>query len=165
MSDRESIESLCSCADYVFGSKNWSHEIKAQTLESRKSYIGCLTTVRITLSDRRFHEGIGYFEEYDNINEFSFAEIREKSLIDGIYNALLYFQEIRTYFERKEQERMMRLVKQAKQQQEWKLKNEKNIATESTEIEDEEVIKGRVGEEVDKEKNGGTREKRRRLKK
>ncbi|XP_074109302.1 uncharacterized protein LOC141534058 [Cotesia typhae] len=165
MSDRESIESLCLCADYVFGSKNWSHKIKAQTLESRKSYIGCFTTLRITLSGRRFHEGIGCFEEYDNISEFSFAEIREKSLIDGIYNALLYFQEIRTYFERKEQERMMRLVKQAKQQQEWKLKNEKNIAMESTEIEDEEVIEGRVGEEVDKEKNGGTREKRRRLKK
>ncbi|KAH0546637.1 hypothetical protein KQX54_012764, partial [Cotesia glomerata] len=118
---------------------------------------------RITLSDRRFHEGIGCFEEYDNISEFSFAEIREKSLIDGIYNALLHFQEIRTYFERKE--RMLRLVKQAKQQQEWKLKNEKNIATESTEIEDEKVIEGRVGEEVDKEKNEGTREKRRRLKK
>lgn len=32
MSEKESIESLCWCADYVLGFNNWSHEIKSQTL-------------------------------------------------------------------------------------------------------------------------------------
>ncbi|CAG5075450.1 Similar to RAD52: DNA repair and recombination protein RAD52 (Kluyveromyces lactis (strain ATCC 8585 / CBS 2359 / DSM 70799 / NBRC 1267 / NRRL Y-1140 / WM37)) [Cotesia congregata] len=152
MSNKESIESLVLCADYVFGNENWSHEIKSQTIDnkSKKCATECFTVVRISLRDGRFHEGIGCYEDVDNEDKNSFAEIRKKSLTDGIFNALFYFKEIRDYLERKNNERMIRLSKQEEKQRQWKLKRG---AEQKTEAGDEDM-KTRGGGEEDMKSRG-----------
>ena len=46
----------------------------------------------------------------------------QKSLIDGIYNALISFCEVRIYLEEKERERANRVIKQNKKHKQWRIK-------------------------------------------
>ncbi|KAH0562764.1 hypothetical protein KQX54_000796 [Cotesia glomerata] len=85
--NRWCIENLCAYADRVFGEKNWSHDIKSQSIDSykvdnksKKERIECITTVQITLCDGRFHQGIGYSERILDLNEVPGVEIRKVKL-------------------------------------------------------------------------------------
>ncbi|XP_044588796.1 DNA repair and recombination protein rti1-like [Cotesia glomerata] len=153
MSSKESIESLCLYADHVFGYDNWSHEIKSQTIDnkSRKCYIECSTIVRISFRDGRFHEGIGSYEEIDN--EAGFAEIRKKSLINGNFNVLFCFQEIRTYLQSKNNERIIRLMKHEEKQRQWKLKRETEQKIGPAQEEEQ-----KTGAEKEEQKTGAKKE-------
>ncbi|XP_044586548.1 DNA repair and recombination protein RAD52-like [Cotesia glomerata] len=119
------FEHLCVYADQVFGSENWSHVIKNQTIDfekedkTRKVTIGCFTIVRVSYQDERHHEGVGFYEGTFETKGTAFKEVRTKSLVDAMYNTLISFKEIRDYFENLEKKKVERIKRQNELKQQW----------------------------------------------
>lgn len=85
-------------ANQQFGAGKWSHSITNQTLDFVESFMGkyvcgCVTFIKVQLSDGTFHEDMGYCYAEGTTKGLSIHQARTGSLTDAFKKVLICFGE------------------------------------------------------------------------
>ncbi|XP_017883533.1 DNA repair protein RAD52 homolog [Ceratina calcarata] len=83
-------------ADRIFGERKWSHIVTNQEIDSVESFMGkyvcgCVTFLKIQLSDGVFHEDMGYYYTEAAIKSVSIQSARIGSHVDAFKRVLSCF--------------------------------------------------------------------------